>query len=92
MSAEKLVKRQLRRMVFWRFVGDVIGVPRRLLEALAGIVRQFEDCVFYFEADAARQYEKLTDVDLGRASGDGTRYMGLREDQFAKFFDGEEEA
>lgn len=77
MSAEALVQKQLRRMVFWRLVGDVIGFPRRILQGLLDGIAEIEQAAFYLELDAARQYEALTGTDLGCASGQDGRYAGL---------------
>jgi hypothetical protein len=77
-SAEKIVRRALWRVVFWRVVGDVVAIPRRILNALAMIFEEFEMAVFYLELDAARRYEALTDIDLGVAAGAPERYEGLK--------------
>lgn len=76
-SVEQIVRRSLWRLVFWRIMGDVAAIPRRVLECLAKIAGEFEMAVFYLELDAARRYEALTDVDLGVAAGEATRYEGL---------------
>lgn len=77
MSAERLVRRALWRLVFWHLVGDIVSIPRRIFEMLAHIGSEFEAAVFYFELDAARRYEGLTSVDLGKAAGQAERYEGL---------------
>lgn len=71
------MRRALWRLVFWHLVGDVVAIPRRLLDALTTIAAEFEKAVFYLELDAARRYEGLTDVDMGKASGQVERYEGL---------------
>lgn len=84
MSIEKLSRKALRRAVFWRCVVAALDFPANLLNALAGVIHrvadlfgQISDTVFYFEADAARQYRTLTGVDLGfAAKGDLERYGG----------------
>lgn len=77
MSAEKLVTRQLRRMAFWRVVGDIVAIPRRLLAGIVEALENLDTAIFYLELDAARQYEQLTGVDMARASGNEFRYAGL---------------
>ena len=73
-----MVRRALWRVVFWRIVGDIIAIPRRILKALAMIFEEFEMAAFYLELDAARRYESLTDIDLGAAAGAPERYEGLK--------------
>jgi hypothetical protein len=94
-SIEQLVRRAHRRMVFWRFVGDCIEVPYRLIQMLGavfvaimngfcGIIMSFSRTVFYLELEAARQYKSLTGTDLGYAVGDPTRYGGLSPERAAR--------
>lgn len=77
MSVEKEVRKARRALVFWRLVGDVIGVPRLLFQAFDHIFRMFERTIFYYELDAARRYRALTGADLAIALGEQGRYVGL---------------
>lgn len=74
MGAERLVRRALWRLVWWRLVGDVFGFPRRLLSAVADAMQQVEMAIFYLECDAARRYELLTSVDMGACVNEEDRY------------------
>ena len=78
MSAERLTRRTLRSLTFWRVTGALVGVPRRLAAAVTDFMYDLELAVFYRELDAARRYRMLTGVDLGVAAGEPDRYRGVR--------------
>lgn len=90
MSVEKQVKRAVRRMFFWRLVGDLVSLPRMLFYSVSKFFTNVENAVFAMEIDAARQYYGLTTLDLGRAAGDPDRYRGVR-NLFEPPVEGEEE-
>lgn len=78
MSVEAHARRAFWRVIFYRFVGEVlIAIPRRLLFALHETVLELEKLAFYCELDAARRYKNLTDIDLAATNGDIRRYAGL---------------
>lgn len=85
MSVEREARKALRRMLFWRLVGECFILPQVLLSGLQALVggigrwfKNLELAFFTMELDAARRYQLLTNLDLGRAMGDGGRYAGLR--------------
>jgi len=80
-SIEKQTRRALRRVVFYRILGDCFALPQFILKALvaliAGISRFFnriEITIFCLEQDAARRYSLLSGLDLGTATGEPGRY------------------
>ncbi len=75
-GVEKEVRRARRSLIWWRLLGDVIGLPKMLLRVLAQWVANVESTVFIMEIDAARRYKALTGVDPGIATGDTDRYAG----------------
>lgn len=81
MSVEKQARWALRRVIFYRILGDVFSLPQFILKAfvmlLGGISRWFnrmEITIFCLEQDAARRYSLLTGLDLGTATGEPGRY------------------
>lgn len=85
MSAERLVNAALLRLFLLRLLGDLVSIPRSLCQAVGalvaavtGVFAAIERTVFMLEVDAARRYRALTDVDLGLALGETTRYSGVR--------------
>lgn len=84
MNIEAQVKRELRRVAFWRCMTAICLFPHNFIHAtarlLTEVARPFEalgDACFYHEADAARRYRTLTGVDLGlAANGNLNRYGG----------------
>lgn len=77
MNVERQIRRTRRWLVFWRLMGDVIGVPRTLCRALDKCLLMFERTIFYLELDAARRYRALTGADLAIGLGEPNRYSGL---------------
>lgn len=84
MSVEKEARRALRRVVFYRLLGEVFSFPQvflRVLSALMlGLCRWFnkvEVTIFCLEQDAARRYMLLSGLDLGTATGEPGRYAAL---------------
>jgi hypothetical protein len=71
-----MVRRSLWRLVWWRFFGDVISLPRRLLNAVVLWLVDIERCFFYLELDAARTYKLLTGIDPAHGTGERVRYAG----------------
>jgi hypothetical protein len=93
MSVEKETRKALRRAVWWRLLGDGLGLfvrrPLFILSAAfqmlgAGIV-DLERAIMYYEIDAARRYKSLTGLDLAYGAGDAARYHGL-DPRFANRF------
>lgn len=76
-GVERLSRRTLRAVAFWRFVAEAVAIPRRLLQAVVEILDRLEYAVFYFELDAARRYHALTGIDLAAAGGDVGRYADV---------------
>lgn len=81
MSVERQARKALRRMVFYRLLGECFTLPQALLrmvmfvgEALGHWFRNIEMAVFMLELDAARRYTLLTGQDLSAAGGDPARY------------------
>lgn len=81
---EKEARKALRRMIFFRFLGDVAGYPQCILRPLQGLVKMHagffknvELTVFQLELEAARRYKLLTGIDLPTAAADPGRYGGL---------------
>lgn len=81
-SIERQSRRALHRVIFYRFLGDILFCPPQaillavnvLIERFGGFVRRMELTVFLLETDAARRYKLLTGVDLGMVSGEPARY------------------
>ena len=80
-SIEKQAKRALRRMVFWRLVGEILWLPQAVfvglmafMQYLLNWLKSVEMTIFYLELDAARRYKLLTGTDLGAASSAPQRY------------------
>ncbi len=87
MSIERETKRALRGVVFWRIVGDGLGIiPKTFaviavfFNQLASWARNIEQAIFYMELDSARKYRALTGTDLALAQGDPTRYASIDPD------------
>lgn len=85
MNLERQARRALRRVVFFRLLAALVAAPADLFSWiagafgwLAGLCREAETAVFYFELDAARAYRNVTGFDLGVATGTEERYMGTR--------------
>lgn len=74
---EKHARRILWRLIAWRILSDIIKMPRRILEAVAGLAFDLELALFYKELEAAREYKLLTGCDMGAATGDHDRYAGV---------------
>lgn len=81
MSVEKQASKALRRMVFWRIVGEIISTPRIITNTIAQLCEQIgrwtvrlEMAIFSLELDSARRYKLLTGVDMGVAMGQPGRY------------------
>lgn len=80
-SIEKQARKALRRMVFWRIVGELFMLPQAVviglmafLQHMVGWLKSAEMSLFYLELDAARRYKLLTGSDLGAASSAPARY------------------
>lgn len=85
MSIERSAKRALWTVFMWRLIGECFVLPQVILKAIVAALTMFgqffknlEMAMYTMELAAARRYMLLTDLDLGRASGDGGRYHGLR--------------
>lgn len=83
-SIEKQARRALRRMIFYRLLGEFVSFPQVLIQPLVRFfkllgewVRCIELAIFQLELDAARRYKLLTGVDLPTAAGDPGRYGAL---------------
>lgn len=76
-SVEARVRRAFWAMLFWRIVGDVLGIPSKLLRAVALVFESIEKSIFYAELESARRYKALTGTDLAYALGETGRYGGL---------------
>lgn len=77
MSIEREVRKARRALVLWRLLGDLVGFPALVLDAVSRLFKNIEKTVFYYELDAARRYRALTGVDLGVGLGEDARYAGL---------------
>jgi hypothetical protein len=80
-SVEKESRRALRRVVFWRLVGELFCIPQAILAGLVAVgmglgnwLKGVEMTFFFYELDSARRYKLLTDMDLGAASNAPGRY------------------
>lgn len=87
-SIEKQARRAMRRLVFYRFLGEIFSFPQFILRAcitlLSGLAKWFnrlEISIFCLEQDAARRYYLLTNLDIGLATGEPGRYAALNPDQ-----------
>ena len=83
-SIEKQARRALRRVVFYRVLGDIMSLPQfimracvSLLSGIAGFFHRMEITIFCLEQDAARRYQLLTNLDLGMATSEPGRYASL---------------
>jgi hypothetical protein len=76
-SVEKQARRALWAMTAWRFVGDFLSLPRRLIQSVGQFMVDLETTILYLEFHAASRYKLLTGVDLAYATGDARRYSGL---------------
>lgn len=83
-SIEKQARRALRRMIFYRVLGELMSLPQVIIQPLRGFFkllgdffRQMELAIFQLELDAARRYKLLTGLDLPTAAGDPGRYGAL---------------
>jgi hypothetical protein len=81
-SVEKQVSRALRRLTFWRIVGEFVGFPSTFFAAIAAcftsihtLVSNLELAVFSLELEQARRYRTLTGIDLGVAGKQPGRYV-----------------
>lgn len=84
MNVEKQARRELRRMVFYRILGEVFTLPQYVLRGIIGLLQAIgawfhtiELAIFMLEQDAARKYTLITSVDLGTSGGDPGRYAAL---------------
>lgn len=84
MSVEQQARRAMRRLMFYRFLGEVFSLPQFILKALVSVMscagqwfNRLEMAVFALEQDAARRYMLLTGLDLGTATGEPGRYAAL---------------
>lgn len=76
-SVERQVQRSLWAVFFYRGIGDLVALPRMLLNSAAVWILACERTLMYLELDAARRYRALTGVDLAVAVGEDSRYAGL---------------
>lgn len=84
-SVERLTRRALRRIAFWRTICTVLLFPSWVIKAatqiilrIADVFDELSDVAFIFELEAARRYRSLTGIDLGYAvKGDIQRYAGM---------------
>jgi len=83
-SIEEQARQALRRIIFYRLLGEVFSLPQFILggfvSLLVGIGKWFnrlELAIFALEQDAARRYILLTGLDLGTATGEPGRYAAL---------------
>lgn len=83
-SVEKQARKALRRLTFYRLLGELIALPQVICKAVISILMSFgrwfnriELAIFALEQDAARRYILLTGLDLGTATGEPGRYAAL---------------
>jgi hypothetical protein len=79
-TAEKLASRYLRHVTYWRLLATAVALPAKLLEACSGFFRDIQGDIFLLELHAANRYRLLTGSDLGVASGEDARYLGMAPD------------
>ena len=87
MSVEKHARRALRRLIFYRLLGEIFSLPQFILAAVVKLFmgigqwcNRIELAIFALEQDAARRYILLTGLDLGTATGEPGRYAALNAD------------
>lgn len=84
MSVEQESRKALRRLMFYRLLGECFSLPQFLLKAVVHLFmgigtwfNRIELAIFAMEQDAARRYMLLTGLDLGTATGEPGRYAAL---------------
>lgn len=77
MSVERLAARALRRLIVFRFLGNVAEFFMRLFEVPSKFFYALSELAFLAELHEAHRYRLITGSDLGVGEGDSGRYSGM---------------